>query len=133
MQIDGYVEVHMEQGPVLQSVNKPLGAVSAIAGQTRLQANLVGTQGHAGTVPMRLRKDPLAAAAELIVELESICGGGSHAGDPFSKDLAKDDSLVCTVGSISLWPNASNVIPGRTNFTIDIRCRSDPRRFAAVK
>lgn len=81
---------------------------------------------------MRLRFDPLAAAAELIAELERICDGGRHAGPSHYSELANDDSLVCTVGSISLWPNASNVIPARTNFTIDIRSRSDEKRLGAV-
>lgn len=69
----GYIEVHIEQGPVLESAGLPLGVVKGIAGQTRLKVTVSGSQGHAGTVPMSMRRDPMAAAAELIVLLESLC------------------------------------------------------------
>ncbi|KAH1041552.1 hypothetical protein GLYMA_09G050800v4 [Glycine max] len=69
----GYVEVHIEQGPVLEQVGFPLGVVKGIAGQTRLKVTVRGSQGHAGTVPMSMRQDPMAAAAEQIVVLESLC------------------------------------------------------------
>lgn len=78
LQIRAYVEVHLEQGPVLEQAGRRLGLVAAIAGQSRLQAEIEGEQGHAGTVPMRLRRDALAAAAEVIAALERLCGGGSH-------------------------------------------------------
>ncbi|KAJ6825362.1 putative allantoate deiminase [Iris pallida] len=109
----GYIEVHIEQGPVLESVGYPLGIVKGIAGQTRLKVTVKGSQGHAGTVPMFMRQDPMVASAELIVLLESLC---KHP----ESFLAYDDQcggftreslagLVCTVGEISCWPSASNL------------------------
>ncbi|EIE22792.1 amidase [Coccomyxa subellipsoidea C-169] len=134
-QVRGYVEVHMEQGPVLQARGYALGPVAAIAGQTRLAASVIGTQGHAGTVPMKLRQDAAAAAAETVVWIEQHCGGGAG-GDEKTADAAEavtDDSLVCTTGSMVLWPGASNVIAGAANFSVDIRCRSDEVRKATTK
>ncbi|KAI4388514.1 hypothetical protein MLD38_000834 [Melastoma candidum] len=133
----GYVEVHIEQGPVLEWRGLPLGIVSGIAGQTRLRVTVRGSQGHAGTVPMSMRQDPMPAAAELIVLLESLC---KHPVDFLSFDeYCKDstievlaNSLVCTVGEISSWPSASNVIPGRVSFTIDIRAMEDKGREAVI-
>ncbi|CAO2824203.1 unnamed protein product [Amaranthus hypochondriacus] len=131
----GYVEVHIEQGPVLESAGIPLGVVKGIAGQTRLKVTVSGSQGHAGTVPMSMRRDPMAAAAELVVLLESLCKQPQ-------KFLSYDDecstvdslfgSLVCTVGEISLWPSASNVIPGQVTFTIDLRAMDDIGREAVL-
>ncbi|KAL4857117.1 Allantoate deiminase 2 [Chlorella vulgaris] len=131
--IKAYLEVHIEQGPVLQAVGRRLGTVAAIAGQSRLQAEIIGEQGHAGTVPMRVRRDPLAASAEVIGQLERICNGGRHGGDLLSPDLGEDHSLVCTVGSMSIWPNAGNVIPGAANFTLDIRSRWDHNRKQVIQ
>ncbi|XP_057466294.1 allantoate deiminase 2 isoform X3 [Actinidia eriantha] len=113
----GYIEVHIEQGPVLESVGLPLGVVKGIAGQTRLKVTVRGSQGHAGTVPMTMRQDPMAAAAELIMLLEGLC---KHPDEYLSYDGQCEGftveslagSLVCTVGEISCWPSASNVIPG---------------------
>ncbi|KAF8390869.1 hypothetical protein HHK36_023168 [Tetracentron sinense] len=114
----GYVEVHIEQGPVLESRGLPLGVVKGIAGQTRLKVTVKGSQGHAGTVPMSMRQDPMAAAAELIVLLENLCkhpenfiSYDGHCNGFIAESLA--GSLVCTVGEISCWPSASNVIPGQ--------------------
>ncbi|KAL2900681.1 Allantoate deiminase 2 [Bienertia sinuspersici] len=128
--VRGYVEVHIEQGPVLESAGIPLGVVKGIAGQTRLKVTVSGSQGHAGTVPMSMRRDPMAAAAELIVLLEGLCKQPQ-------KFLSYDDdcstvdslfgSLVCTVGEISLWPSASNV-----TFTIDLRAMDDLGREAVL-
>ncbi|KAL8508633.1 hypothetical protein ACS0TY_019035 [Phlomoides rotata] len=116
----GYVEVHIEQGPVLETLGLPLGLVKGIAGQTRLRVTVKGTQGHAGTVPMKMRRDPMAAAAELIVSLESLCkrpqdylSYDGHCTASSVQSLA--GSLVCTVGEISTWPSASNVIPGQAS------------------
>ncbi|PSC67377.1 Allantoate deiminase [Micractinium conductrix] len=130
--IKAYVEVHMEQGPRLQAAGRPLGPVAAIAGQSRLQAEIIGEQGHAGTVPMKLRKDPMAAAAEIIAHMETMCNGGAHEGPPASPSLAADESLVCTVGSMDVWPNAGNVIPGNLNFTLDIRSQWDANRKQVI-
>ena len=114
-----YVELHIEQGPVLEGLNLPVGAVSAIAGATRLAASLTGMAGHAGTVPMLLRRDALAGAAECIVEIEQFC-------------RTDQDGLVGTVGYIHAMPGATNVIPGQVSFTIDIRAPSDAHRKLAL-
>jgi allantoate deiminase len=114
----GYAEVHIEQGPVLEQKQQPVGIVSAIAGQTRIKVQFLGQAGHAGTTPMNLRKDALAAAAEFISVVES-----TGLGTP---------GLVATVGQIEAQPGASNVIPGKVNLTIDIRHQADGTRDAAV-
>ncbi|XXG69066.1 hypothetical protein AAC387_Pa06g2023 [Persea americana] len=133
----GYIEVHMEQGPVLESLGVPLGVVEGIAGQTRLRVTVRGSQGHAGTVPMSMRQDPMAAAAELIVLLENLCKhpesfityDGQCKG---SSDESLSGSVVCTVGEISSWPSASNVIPGQVTFTVDVRAMVDITREAII-
>jgi allantoate deiminase len=114
-----YVELHIEQGPVLEQKGLPVGVVTAIAGATRLAANLTGMAGHAGTVPMALRREALAGAAECIVAVEEFC---------------KTDTggLVGTVGYITAMPGATNVIPGRVSFTLDIRAPTDAHRKLAV-
>ena len=78
-------------------------------------------QGHAGTVPMHLRQDPMAGAAEIMHWLEQRCtvSNGSHG---LTTDVSLGDALVCTVGSVSVWPGASNVIPAAVNISVDIRC-----------
>ncbi|KAI0498963.1 hypothetical protein KFK09_019861 [Dendrobium nobile] len=132
----GYVEVHIEQGPVLESLAYPLGVVKGIAGQTRLKVTVEGSQGHAGTVPMFMRRDPMVAASDLIVLLESLC---KHPQNFLSYDeqyaripTESFAALVCTVGEISCWPSASNVIPGQVYFTVDIRAMDDTTREAIV-
>jgi allantoate deiminase len=115
----GYVELHIEQGPVLEAQNLPVGVVTAIAGATRLAASLTGMAGHAGTVPMLLRRDALAGAAECIVAIEEFCR--TDAG-----------GLVGTVGYIHAMPGATNVIPGQVSFTIDMRAPTDAHRKLAV-
>ena len=114
-----YVELHIEQGPVLEQNNLPVGVVTAIAGATRLAAHLTGMAGHAGTVPMALRRDALAGAAECIVAIEEFC-------------KTDEAGLVGTVGYLDAMPGATNVIPGRVNFTIDIRAPTDGHRKLAV-
>jgi allantoate deiminase len=114
-----YVELHIEQGPVLEEKGLSVGVVTAIAGATRLAAKLTGMAGHAGTVPMALRRDALTGAAECITAIEEFCrtdGGG----------------LVGTVGYIDALPGATNVIPGKVSFTIDIRAPTDMHRKRAV-
>ena len=90
-------------------------------------------QGHAGTVPMELRKDALAASAECIAGIEQICGGGQYGDGAGLDGLSNPASeVVCTVGSISVWPGASNVIPGNVKFSVDIRyccCMQVPDKF----
>ncbi len=114
----GYVEVHIEQGPVLEREGLPVGVVTAIAGATRATVEVSGEAGHAGTVPMALRRDALAAAAEMVLAVEAV--GKS------------EPDLVATVGRIAAAPGAVNVIPGRAEFTIDLRNPDDSRREAAV-
>jgi allantoate deiminase len=114
-----YVELHIEQGPVLETNNLPVGVVTAIAGATRLAGRLTGMAGHAGTVPMALRRDALAGAAECICKIEDLCRGD-------------DGGLVGTVGVIHAAPGATNVIPGEVQFTMDIRAPTDAQRKHAV-
>jgi allantoate deiminase len=114
-----YIELHIEQGPVLEAENLPVGVVTAIAGATRLAANLTGMAGHAGTVPMLLRRDALAGAAECISTIEELC-------------RTDEGGLVGTVGYIHAMPGATNVIPGQVSFTIDLRAPTDPHRKRAV-
>ena len=114
-----YVECHIEQGPVLEDENLPVGVVTAISGQTRQVATLEGSAGHAGTVPMTLRRDALAAAAECIVAVEACC----REGPP---------GLVGTVGEVAVNPGASNVIAGSARFSLDIRSPVDRERLRAV-
>jgi allantoate deiminase len=114
-----YVELHIEQGPVLEAQNVSVGVVTAIAGATRLAASLTGMAGHAGTVPMAHRRDALAGAAECIVAIEEFC-------------KTDEDGLVGTVGYIHAAPGATNVIPGQVSFTMDIRASTDAHRTLAV-
>ena len=115
----GYVELHIEQGPVLEAKQLPVGVVTAIAGATRLAVELRGMAGHAGTVPMALRRDALAGAAECIVAIEEFCASDR-------------DGLVGTIGYINAMPGATNVIPGMVSFTIDMRSPRDSFRKLAV-
>jgi allantoate deiminase len=113
----GYYEVHIEQGPVLESEDQPLGVVTGIAGQTGATVTLSGVAGHAGTVPMALRRDALAAAAEWILAVETLA--------------RETDGLAATVGAVSVEPGAGNVIPGRVQLGLDLRHADDPVRAAA--
>jgi len=114
-----YLELHIEQGPVLEAQDLPVGVVSAIAGATRLAARLTGMAGHAGTVPMALRRDALTGAAECIGAIEEFCRTDAN-------------GLVGTVGYIHATPGATNVIPGEVSFTIDMRAPTDMHRKRAV-
>ena len=113
-----YVESHIEQGPVLLNESLPLGVVTAIAGATRMRVSVTGLAGHAGTVPMGQRKDALAAACEMALEVERYCE--ANAG------------LVGTVGKMSVLPGAINVIPQDVEFTVDVRSGDDAMRRKAV-
>src|ERR1017187_5916022 len=113
----GYVEAHIEQGPVLENENAAVGIVTAIAGQSRFQFTFTGRVGHAGTIPMRLRRDALCAAAEFILAVEGYA--------------ARKAGLVATVGQIRAEPNASNVIPGTVTLTLDVRHQTDSARRSA--
>ena len=110
----GYYEVHIEQGPVLEACGVPVGVVAAIAGQSRARITFTGVAGHAGTVPMSLRRDALCAAAEFVTAVEAVACNESDA--------------VATVGELELQPGASNVIPGRVVLSLDLRHTSDPVR-----
>src|SRR5438132_10287521 len=118
-ELHAYVELHIEQGPVLEQKDIPVGVVTAIAGATRLAAKLTGMAGHAGTVPMALRPDALTGSAECITAIEEFC-------------RTDEGGLVGTVGYIHAMPGATNVIPGQASFTIDIRAPSDAQRKLAV-
>jgi allantoate deiminase len=119
--VAGYVELHIEQGPVLEAKNQPLGVVTGICGQSRLRVTVTGEAGHAGTVPMALRHDALAGAAEMALALEGIVK--QH----------PEDGMVGTVGRIEALPGAVNIIPGTVTFTIDLRSLTDALRLAALK
>jgi N-carbamoyl-L-amino-acid hydrolase len=114
----GFVEVHIEQGPVLSELNLPLGVVTSINGSVRYAVEVMGTACHAGTTPMNRRNDAAAAVAEVILAAE--------------KRAARDGDSVATVGQL-LVPNGSiNVVPGRCQFTLDLRAPSDAQRDAMV-
>jgi allantoate deiminase len=113
-----YAELHIEQGPVLEAEGLPTGVVTAINGGNRFSIELTGMAGHAGTVPMHLRRDALAAAAECVLAVERIA--------------AELPGIVGTVGRIEALPGAMNVIPGKVRFSLDVRAPTDERRRAAV-
>jgi allantoate deiminase len=117
-QVLAYAELHIEQGPVLEAEGLPVGVVTAINGFSRLRVTLRGAAGHAGTVPMRLRRDALAAAAECVLAVERIARGHPE--------------LVGTVGRLEAKPGAINVIPGEVMFTVDVRAPQDALRNDAV-
>src|SRR5262249_58499726 len=102
-----YLELHIEQGPVLEARNLPVGVVTAIAGATRMAARLTGMAGHAGTVPMVLRRDALVGAAECITAIEEFC-------------RTDENGLVGTVGFIQATPGDTNVIPGQESVTHEL-------------
>lgn len=110
-----FLEVHIEQGPVLEAEGLPVGIVTAINGATRFAVRLRGMAGHAGTVPMALRRDALAAAAAMTLAAERVAA-------------ASDAGLVATVGRIEAKPGAVNVIPGEAAFTLDVRAPEDAVR-----
>lgn len=113
-----FVEVHIEQGPVLLNEGLPVGVVTAISGATRFIVELEGLAGHAGTVPMDMRRDAAMAGAEIGLFIEKRCGG--------------KPGLVGTVGQFNVPNGATNVVPGRAVFSIDIRAGVDAEREAAV-
>jgi allantoate deiminase len=114
----GYIEFHIEQGPVLENLGRPLGAVEAIVGQNRLEFTFSGQANHAGTTPMNLRHDALAAAAEWILAVENLA--------------QRLPGIVATVGFVEATPGAMNVIAGEARATLDIRHASDRARTEAL-
>lgn len=115
--IIGFVEVHIEQGPVLEANDLALGAVTGIAGACRFNIHVTGSAGHAGTVPMNMRQDALCASAEMILAIERI---------------ALETDVVATVGKIQARPNAVNVICGKSEFSLDVRSQDDAQRDKAI-
>jgi allantoate deiminase len=109
-----YLEAHIEQGPVLEAAGHPLGIVTAITGGAKLAVTVTGTAGHAGTVPMELRRDAFSAAAEIALAAERL--------------VRDDGEAVATVGQVAVSPGAANVIPGRAAISIDLRHPDDDRR-----
>lgn len=118
-QLLGFVEVHIEQGPVLLERDLALGVVTAIAGSSRYLVELTGLASHAGTTPMTMRKDAAAAAAEIVLLVERRCGQGV--------------ALVGTVGQLQVPGGSVNVVPGACKLSLDIRAADDAVRQAAVK
>jgi allantoate deiminase len=114
----GYIEFHIEQGPVLENVGRALGAVEAIVGQNRLELTFSGQANHAGTTPMNLRHDALAAAAEWIVSVENVA--------------QRTPGIVATVGFVEAKPGVTNVISGKARAALDIRHASDRARTDAL-
>jgi allantoate deiminase len=117
--VAAFVEAHIEQGPALEAEGLPLGIVTVINGATRLEVGVDGVAGHAGATPMGLRRDALTAAAEMALAIEARARG--------------ERDLVATVGRFDVWPDATNVIPGHVQFSIDVRAPEDQRRSAAVE
>jgi allantoate deiminase len=117
-QLLGYVEVHMEQGPVLEGRSAPVGVVTGIAGATRAEVRFTGLAGHAGTVPMALRRDAAPAVAELVLACEAAA--------------RETDGLLATVGRLSVLPGAPNVVPGGAIAFLDVRHADDGVRARAV-
>jgi len=115
----GYLEVHIEQGPVLGELGLATGVVSAIAGQTRARVVFGGRAGHAGTTPMALRRDALAGAAEFVVAAEALA--------------RRRPPLVATVGRLTARPGVANVIAGAAELSLDVRHPADARRLAACR
>jgi allantoate deiminase len=115
----GYLEIHIEQGPVLENLGLQLGVVEAIAGQSRFRFTFEGQTNHAGTTPMHLRRDALAGAAEWVREVE--------------RRAQSTDALVATVGCLEVEPGASNIVPGMVLATLDVRHADDSVRNSAVQ
>ncbi len=114
----GFIEIHIEQGPVLNELNLPLGVVTSINGSVRYQGEITGTASHAGTTPMDRRSDAVAAFAELAVYLE--------------KRAQSDADSVATIGMLQVPNGSINVVPGRCQFSLDMRAPNDAQRDALV-
>lgn len=106
----GYLEAHIEQGPFLEAANRPLGVVTSIAGARRFQITIHGEARHAGGTPYARRQDALVGASQAVVEIERI---------------GKDHNAIATVGQMAAYPGAVNVVPGRAEFSLDVRAETD--------
>jgi allantoate deiminase len=115
----GYYEVHIEQGPVLEARDLPVGIVSSIQGQSRFSVRFTGRAGHAGTVPPEMRRDALVGAAEFVLTVDALASA--------------TPDLVATVGQLTVQPGASNVIPGEVTLSLDVRHPQDDARTAACQ
>jgi N-carbamoyl-L-amino-acid hydrolase len=115
----GFVEVHIEQGPVLSEIDLPLGVVTSINGSVRYVGEVIGVASHAGTTPMGRRRDAAAAVAELVLYVE--------------KRAASAPNLVGTVGMLEVPNGSINVVPGRCNFSLDVRATTDEVRDACAR
>lgn len=113
----GWIECHIEQGPVLESEGEALGVVTGICGIERHPVQLTGRAGHAGTIPMALREDALTAAAEIILAVEAAARA--------------EEGLLATVGALRVSPNAVNAVPGEVQMTVEVRSPEDAQRQAA--
>ena len=122
----GYLEIHIEQGPVLETEKLAVGVVSAVAGQSRFMLTWSGQAGHAGTTPMKLRRDAFAGAAEFALAVEELARGTTGPA------LRSSNGLVATVGALTISPGVANVIPGRVRHTLDVRHARDAVRRAAL-
>lgn len=116
--VAGFFELHIEQGPVLISEKVPIGIVTDIVGITRVSLTVEGQPDHAGTIPMNLRRDALVGASSIVSFIAELAN--SKLGGP--------DYLVATVGKLDVYPNGSNVIPGKVVMTFEVRCGSDAVR-----
>ena len=114
-----YAEVHIEQGPVLEQLGLPVGIVTSIVGQSRMRVSFTGMAGHAGTVPMPMRRDALSAAAEFVLTVERLA--------------SIVPGLVATIGQLSVQPGVSNVIPGKATLSLDVRHQDDRTREQAFR
>jgi allantoate deiminase len=119
----GYLEVHIEQGPVLEDVEQPLSAVSSIAGARRFDIVIEGQAGHAGTVPMALRSDALVCASRWIDKVHQFS----------AQTIDSNNPVVATVGKMSVLPGGVNVIPGSVQLSLDIRSSDDMARDEVVE
>jgi allantoate deiminase len=115
----GYCEVHIEQGPILESRDLPVGVVSAIAGQERHRLTFTGEAAHAGTTPMDKRRDALVAASVFVQAVEGYA--------------SSNDGMVATVGQLSVRPGAANVVPGDVTLSLDVRHADDALRLMASR
>jgi N-carbamoyl-L-amino-acid hydrolase len=122
--VKAYLELHIEQGPILEALKKPLGVVTAIAAPTRFKVVFTGQADHSGTTPMEMRKDALVAGAEVITAVETICRRFSH---------VDKGRVVGTVGAMKIEPGVINAIPGKAELSVDIRSISADSKRGVVK
>jgi N-carbamoyl-L-amino-acid hydrolase len=122
--VKAYLELHIEQGPILEAKKKPIGIVTSIAAPTRFRVVFTGQADHSGTTPMEMRRDALVAAAEFIVSVEKICRRYAH---------VEQGRVVGTVGAMKIEPGVINAIPGRAELSVDIRSISTEAKQRVVR